>query len=324
MSRGGMILSPQPFERYVERARLGKTALWRIIAGALLVTLAFALSSLAVVALAAWLIARGRAGEGGFAGSDPTEVMVDFLGTPTGVACTLLSFLGMTIGVFLAVRLVHGRSFASVLGAEDRVSWSHFSRAFVAALIASALAEVAFYFVDPSLRRSGLTILEWLAWGAPLALLLFVQTSSEELAFRGYLMQSLAARFRSPLVWAVVPGLLFTVAHWNAESLPSMNSSMLVTIAAFAAVAALLVYATGDLGAAIGTHLGMNLFSILIVSHAGWLDGAALFVSRPMEGPDWTAEESLWLALINFASFAVMLLLLLGPRSPLRVIGREA
>ena len=36
--------------------------------------------------------------------------------------------------------------------------------------------------------------------------------AAEELAFRGYLMQALAARFRSPLVWWLLPALLFGAA----------------------------------------------------------------------------------------------------------------
>ena len=42
-----------------------------------------------------------------------------------------------------------------------------------------------------------------------------VQISAEELAFRGYLMQGLAARFRARAVWWGLPALLFGLMHWN-------------------------------------------------------------------------------------------------------------
>ncbi|TGR73492.1 CPBP family intramembrane metalloprotease, partial [Mesorhizobium sp. M1C.F.Ca.ET.189.01.1.1] len=67
----------------------------------------------------------------------------------------------------------------------------------------------------------------------PIVLLAFLQTSSEEMLFRGYLLRGLACRFRRPLIWAVLPGLLFTSLHWNTASTLAINASVLVSIAAF-------------------------------------------------------------------------------------------
>ncbi len=313
----------EAFQHYVERAREGRTSLWRFALGIVVITLVWGLTT--TLALNAGIRMSGTAGLLIGEGREGSWAIVQrFFQTPTGLAATLSSFLGISVGVYLVVKVLHRRAFGGVLGASGRLSASAFLRGFVASLIASALAELAFYFIDPSLTRSSMATAVWLGWLLPLAALLFVQISAEELAFRGYLMQSLAARFRSPFVWGVVPGLLFTLLHWNSDSPLSMNESQIVTIAAFAAIAALLVYLTGNLGAAMGTHFGMNLFSILIVSHMGWLSGAALFVSRPLDAPGWTGVESLWLAVINIASFALILAMLLHRRSPLRVIGAGA
>jgi uncharacterized protein len=314
-----MRVSPA-FIRYVEAAGVGKMALWRTIVGALIVLAVFFAATIVAIVLAYLLSgAMGPSIGGALGRSDAETAVQEFLKTPLGMVCALASFVGLLAGVFIAVRFLQRRPFGTVLGAERRLDWPSVARGFVAALAASALAEIAFAFVDPSLHRSAIGVAAWLAWLVPLTLLLLVQVSAEELAFRGYLMQSLAARFRSPLVWAVLPALLFAVVHWNGESLPLMNGSNILTIAAFAAVAALLVVATGNLGAGIGAHLGMNVFSILIASHMNWLNGAALFVSRPMEAGDWTAGETIALLAINMASFVVILLLLLGRFSPLRV-----
>ena len=49
---------------------------------------------------------------------------------------------------------------------------------------------------------------EWLMGLAPALVLILWQVSAEEVAFRGYLLQQLRARVRSPLVWAVLPAFL--------------------------------------------------------------------------------------------------------------------
>lgn len=307
------------FVRYVDQARNGKMALWRIVAAALLVALIWLAWTLAAFLSAAFYL--GAFDDLASAGAaDGWPFLEEFFSSPVGLAAMLSSFVGIWLGVWLAVRLLHGRPLRSVLGADGSFSWGNFFRGLAAALLASTLSEAAFYVADPSIARSDLGPGVWLALLGPLTLLLLVQISAEELAFRGYLMQSLAALFRNPLVWAGIPALLFTLLHWNSEATPAMNAAMLASIAAFAATAALLVYRTGDLGASMGVHLGINFFSILIVSRMTWLDGAALFTGRAVDSQGWSAGEATWLAIVSVVMFPAMLWLLLARHSPLKVV----
>ena len=137
--------------------------------------------------------------------------------------------------------------------------------------------------------------------------------------FRGYLQRGLAYRFRSPLAWAVLPTLVFTALHWNPGSVLGMNIGVLISIGAFAALLALLVYATGNLGAAMGAHLGNNLVGFLLISHDDTLGGFALFRAPPLDGLAWTPAETAVIAGISIVSILLTWLLLLHPRSPLRV-----
>jgi hypothetical protein len=103
-----------------------------------------------------------------------------------------------------------------------------------------------------------------------------------------------------------------------------MHATMLLTIGAFAALATMLVHATGNLGAAMGVHLGMNFCGILIVSHAGWLNGAALFVSRPLEGEGWSSFDAAYMAVVGIGSMAAVWWLLADARSPLKLAALAA
>jgi hypothetical protein len=305
-------MPPDAFRRYAERACEGRLALWRFGAGVALILVVWGLVTVVVMTGGAVL-------NGAVIGVDPRAAFEAFLASPAGVAAALATFFGMTGGVALALKVADRRSFGSVLGASGRLSWRDFWRGLAASLIASGLAEIATFFVDPSLQRSAIGNGAWLLWLAPLTFLLFVQVSAEELAFRGYLMQSLAARFKSPLVWALIPVLLFTLLHWDAQSSPAMKAAMLLSIAAFAALASVLVVRTGNLGAGIGAHLGLNMFGILFVSHMSWLSGGALFESQPLDTGSWSVLAAVLVALSAILSFLLMGVLLLHPRSPLRV-----
>lgn len=299
-----MLATSSAFRAYVDRAREGRTALWRtLFGGAVIVGIWLAFS----MAAAFPMFIAGGAADG------------SFFKKPLGLALALASFAGIWCGVWVAVRLLQRRSFASVLGASGRIARRDFVCGLIATLAICTLAELATYAVDPSLSRSAIGFGEWLLWLIPAALLVLVQSSAEEVAFRGYFMQSLAARFRSPWVWALLPGLVFTLLHITPDALPWMHASLLATIAAFAFAATLLVVATGNLGAAIGAHWGLNVFGLLGVSHTGWLSGLALFEGRPMEGAGWSIAEAAWLTLIGVGQVVLILVLLLNRRSPLRV-----
>ena len=117
----------------------------------------------------------------------------------------------------LAARLLQGRGPATLVRTRRlpagrlRRSASR-SSSLVAIPSGAALALLA-----PPERQATLA-----AWAArlPLALpAILVQSAAEELAFRGFLMQSLAARFRSALVWWLLPAALFGALHWNPAEL---------------------------------------------------------------------------------------------------------
>jgi uncharacterized protein len=314
-----LMLEPShAFARYIDNARRGPMALWRVFIGALLVAAIWLAWT-----LAAFLTGAALSGQlaivAGAREADRWSTVDRLLNTPPGMAMVFCSFAGIWAGVWLALRLLHGRPLSSILGADRRISWGNLLRGFITAFAIAALSEAAFYIVDPTIVRSRIGIGEWLSWLPLLASLLLVQTSAEELAFRGYLTQSLAALFRTPLIWAGLPTVFFALLHWDGAASPAMNAAALASIAAFAIAATILLHRTGDLGAAIGVHWGMNLFAILIVSRTSWLSGAAILKGRAVNEGTWTAFDATWLALTSFATFGAILWLLLASHSPLRV-----
>jgi uncharacterized protein len=316
-----MIESSPAFRRYVELARNGREQVWRLLVGCLIVILAWAIVMIAI--LFAGVFGRWR-WSGERLDVAASRFLEEELGrTPFAVGVVLLTFAGIWLGVWIALRLLHKRSIGTLLGADRRLSGGDFTRGLIVALLVSVLSEVAALAFIPTFDRGTIGIGEWLVWLAPLSLLLFVQISAEEVAFRGYLVQTLAARFQNAFVWGVLPAAFFTIVHWDPAALPFMNATILISIASFAAAATILVYATGNLGAAMGVHFGMNFFGIMLVSHASWLNGAALFVSRPLDAGGWTLGDAALLTVNGVLSMTMIVWLLLARRSPLRLKTRD-
>jgi membrane protease YdiL (CAAX protease family) len=112
---------------------------------------------------------------------------------------------------------------------------------------------------------------------APAGLLaVFVQVTTEEVLFRGYLMQQLAARFAHPAVWMILPSAVFGALHHDPSlglaSIWVIGSAMLFGIAACDLTAR-----SGSLGPAIALHFVNNASAFLLISAQDALSGLALY-----------------------------------------------
>ncbi|TPN96588.1 CPBP family intramembrane glutamic endopeptidase [Mesorhizobium sp. B1-1-5] len=308
-----MTIENAAFERY-RRSPNEKTNLLRLFFGTAIV-IAFWMAATAVVLFAGtyvYVVWR-------LPGPSTGQYMQDFLASPVGILSALSSFAGIWIGLWVAMRLVHGEPLSALFGVGRRIAGGDFLKGLVAVLITSLFSEVLLYWLQPEIARGPIALSSWLLFLVPIALLAFLQTSSEEMLFRGYLLRALAHRFRSPLVWAALPGLLFTSLHWNTASTLAINASVFISIGTFALLLTLLVYVTGNLGAGFGAHLGNNLTGFLLISHQEAYNSFALLNARPLEGPGWTNLDAVLIAAIGVVSTLLTMLLLLHRRSPLRV-----
>ena len=194
---------------------------------------------------------------------------------PLSVILLLFTFFGAFLGVLLAAKLVHKRGLKSLLGPDWATFKRNFALGFAIVVILTLIGMPIFYFIDPPVRNMQLsTWLSWMVLGAPLLLL---QVSSEELVFRGYLQQQLAARFESRWIWFVLPSVCFGMLHYDTETMGSNAWIVVAHTTLFGLIAADVTARTGNLGAAIGLHFANNLFALTIVGLDGSLSGLGLY-----------------------------------------------
>lgn len=266
-----------PLDLYAAAAT-ARRGLWRLIPGILLIVVGWFLWT--IVVMGAYVVYR-------IAGGLPIDQALEALGGlvgaggPTAVLFQLTTFAGIWPATWAALRLLHAQPFSTLFSPEGRIRWRDFAGGLLLAAAFSA-ATLAFAFTTVGLpERTGLPLAAWLSALAPLAVLVFLQASGEELIFRGYMLQQLAARFRTPLVWAGVPALLFGLAHYQGGAALGIGWHYVAVTAGFGLAAAALVWRTGSLAAAMGLHTGMNLFAISGVGVEGVLEGTQLYLYEP-------------------------------------------
>lgn len=200
-----------------------------------------------------------------------------FQGQTAGMALLgLFSFAGLLIGTLAVVRLIHRRRAGTLFGPPARMIRDF--RVAAGGVLTLNLVFLIFSIGDDSLRP-GQSLGPFLVH-LPFALIcLLIQTGAEEVIFRGYLIQQLAARFRTPAVWMLIPALLFAMGHY-APDLSGNAAPYVVTWAIlFGILAADLTARTGTLGAAWGFHFANNAMVMLLVNSEGSFSGLALWLA---------------------------------------------
>lgn len=262
----------QKFKEFYAPA-IATNSIWRLLAGmVVLVVVYFVFMFLVFATLGAYILSLVKSGPD----SIYSEIRNVAEGTePGSVILLLLTFIGMFLGVLLAAKLVHSRGLRSLLGPN----WAEFIRnfriAFAIVVILTLISIPIFSIIEPPVKNMQLSIwVSWMLLGAPLLLL---QVTSEELVFRGYMQQQLAARFDSRWIWLVLPSVCFGMLHYDPETLGSNAWIVVVHTTLFGLIAADVTTRTGNLGAAIGLHFANNLFALTIVSLDGSLSGLGLY-----------------------------------------------
>ena len=185
---------------YVESARQGKYRGWRYVLGL-------------VIILFAWLVFGTAASVlVPFALSGQPDYSV--LGPFGKFLFVMAGFPVFLAGVLIAVTLIHRRHPLTLITARKKISWRRIGQGFVAwsvpACLIGVLGQYLFYPDTFSFNFDLATF----ALFVPLALVFTtIQTTTEELFFRGYVVQGASMISTNRVFLALVAAVAFTLPH---------------------------------------------------------------------------------------------------------------
>ena len=194
------------------------------------------------------------------------------------VLIALFSIVLVLPAMWLVLKFLHRRSVRSLIAPTGRVHWRNYRRALVFVAVFGLVTSIPVLLGSELAQQ--LSVSQWLPWLLPALLLIFLQTATEELFFRGYLMQQLAAHFHSRWIWWVLPAVLFGAMHYN----PGIYGENTWLVMASAGLAGLIfgdvTARSGDLSIAMGLHFANNLTAVLIIGVPGQMSSLSLYLQR--------------------------------------------
>ncbi|MEX0309511.1 MAG: lysostaphin resistance A-like protein [Tateyamaria sp.] len=259
----------RPHQQFIAPAR-ARAQIWRLGLGIVLVAGFFLVLSQLVFGTLFGLMAPDTA----------TAILRDAQsGQTAGGMLVLLFQLGLlAVASALVVIVVHNRRPATLLGPFGLAVRQFLSVLFMMAILTIALWILPPYDIAGATLTQNMALGRWLLL-LPVALVaVLVQIGAEEILFRGYLQQQLAARFKSPVIWMFAPAILFGAGHYLPESAGSNAMTIAVWATVFGILMADLTARSGTLGPAMAVHFANNISAMVLTATPDEMSGLALYL----------------------------------------------
>jgi membrane protease YdiL (CAAX protease family) len=204
------------------------------------------------------------------------------------------------IGLYIAVVRIHKKPFKSIITAWEKVRYSRFFFAFgVWSVLLIGLCVFSYFTSEGSMVWNFDPSKFFILLGVTV-FLLPIQTSTEELLFRGYLLQGLAQVTKNGIIPLIITSLLFSLLHMdNPEAKTFGWGIMFPYYALFGFFLGALTLIDEGLELALGIHCANNLISsLLVTTPSGVLKTDAIFMATN-ENPQ--ADFIMWLVIASLS-----------------------
>ena len=258
---------------FLKKAYAGKNDLWRyLVAVILVIPIAAGLGS---VPFLIYMIADGVQG-GDF---DPNALQTAIeTGDYALIGMTanmflflmLLQFVFVLLGLWFVVRVLHNKKMMDITTARPRLDWSRIGFGFGVWGLLLAGAEIISYFLDPENYIFQFELRSFLPLLAIALLLLPIQTSTEELVMRGYLMQGVSLISKYRWIPLVVTSLIFGLLHGSNPEVGKYGFwTVMPGYIGIGLALAIMTLMDDGLELALGVHAANNIFGALFVTFEG-------------------------------------------------------
>jgi membrane protease YdiL (CAAX protease family) len=200
----------------------------------------------------------------------------------------LIPFSFVLIGIMLSVKFIHKRSVLSVFTSRKSFDWKRFGFSFL------VWGLVMFAFMILSMNTG--TQIEWNLNVTTFIPLLFIslflipiQTTAEELLFRGFLFQGFGFVFKKGWISIFLTGTLFGLLHLANPEVTKIGNIILLFYIGTGVFMAIISHMDDGIELSMGYHTINNIFASLILTN-DWqvFQTEAMYIdhSEPMLGAE--------------------------------------
>lgn len=256
----------QSFLRSVEQ---GQNAIWRYLVGLLFAILCGFIGFYWVGISIAWTIAAFTPIFEKIIDEGETKENINQVSNfslETSYISIHFAYAFFCIGIFLVVKFLHRRKMLTLISPDATFHFRRFGLGFLLWFALASLQAGTEFLYDRSAFVWNFQPFSWLSF-LPWALVFTpIQTSAEEILFRGYLLQGLGLFVRQPFVLTLIASLPFAIAHFENPEMARGSVWIGLTYFLLAVFLTLITLWDNRLELALGVHAANNLFVLLVVN----------------------------------------------------------
>ena len=196
----------------------------------------------------------------------------------------LLPFLFLLLLLFLFVKKLHNRKIITVITSRESVDWSRFFHAFFVWFFMGALLIAVDYMLSPEDYVWNFKPVQFSVLLLISIVFLPIQTSMEELLFRGYLMQAFGVWFKKSFVALTLTSVIFGLLHGLNPEVDKLGWIIMIYYIGTGLVLGIFTLMDEGTELALGFHAANNIVAAVLVS-SNWAvfqtDALLIDISEP-------------------------------------------
>ena len=187
----------------------------------------------------------------------------------TTLVLMLLPFTVVAVLVLGIIRKLHHISIRAFITSRTKIDWKRIAFAFGSIVLLNFLFFVISYFSNPSDFQWNFDPQAFVILFLIAIVLVPLQTSAEELFFRGYLMQGFGQVFKHRIFPLLITSLMFGLIHFGNPEIDKLGPLLMVSYVSMGFFFGIITLMDEGLELALGYHAGNNLLISLLVT-ADW------------------------------------------------------
>lgn len=191
-------------------------------------------------------------------------------------------FVAAFLGLLLSLKLIHHKRLLSVITAFEKFRFKNFFFGFAIWSVMIVLSFIVTYITNSENLVFQFDLMRFLQLFVICIVFLPIQTLTEEIIFRGYLLQGLSQVFKNGIVPILITSIMFGSAHLSNPEAGAFGAYVMLSYyVVFAFFLGIVTLMSEGLELAFGIHLANNLLSSLILtSQNSVLKTDAIFYAR--------------------------------------------
>ncbi|RVU90418.1 CPBP family intramembrane metalloprotease [Flavobacterium columnare] len=210
--------------------------------------------------------------------------LLQVLDTNFGLFLMLLSFVFAFLGFIFVVKIVHKQALIKIITSRKNIDWNRVFFSFAIWALFQVIITGFSYLLSPTDFEWNFELKSFLLLFLIGVLMIPIQTTIEELMFRGYLMQGFAFVSKNKLFPLVLTSLIFGLLHMSNPEVDQIGKVLILYYIGIGFFLGLITLLDEGMELSLGFHAANNLITALLVT-SNWtvLQTASILkdVSKP-------------------------------------------